>query len=395
MGKTNDQDKTKEQLLKEMATMGRQIKRMLKAEKQSQNREKTLRKTEQEYRMLVEMANSIILRLDITGTIFFINEFALSFFGYTKEEILGKNVIGTIVPVVESSGRDLSDLIESIRQIPGHFLVNENENMRKDGNRVWVLWTNRAVFDTRGSVSEVLCIGSDITDRKNAESVLKRSQEELERKVQERTAELKKAHEELLFESVERKINEEALRENEIKYRSIVEGAIEGIFQTNADGRYTFANGALVRMLGYGSAEELISVGTNMEGQLVVNQERCDEFKKLLETNGYVIGFETQYYKKDRSKIWVSLNVRAVNDERGNFIFYEGTVLDITMQQILDGTTRALSMAIELRDPYTAGHQLRVTKLATAIAKEMNLSDDHLSAIRTAGILHDIGKIYV
>jgi putative nucleotidyltransferase with HDIG domain len=87
--------------------------------------------------------------------------------------------------------------------------------------------------------------------------------------------------------------------------------------------------------------------------------------------------------------------VRAVYDERGNFLFYEGTVLDITAKQILDGTTRALSMAIELRDPYTAGHQLRVTKLASAIAEELGLTKDQRSAIHTAGILHDIGKIYV
>ena len=106
-------------------------------------------------------------------------------------------------------------------------------------------------------------------------------------------------------------------------------------------------------------------------------------------------GFQTQYYRKDGSKIWVSLNVRAVYDGRGSFIFYEGTVEDITMQRVMDGTTKALSMAIEIRDPYTAGHQLRVTELAAVIAKEMGFTEDHLKAIRIAGMLHDIGKIYV
>jgi putative nucleotidyltransferase with HDIG domain len=61
----------------------------------------------------------------------------------------------------------------------------------------------------------------------------------------------------------------------------------------------------------------------------------------------------------------------------------------------MDGITRALSSAIEIRDPYTAGHQQRVTELAVAIAKEMHFTADHLKAVRIAGMLHDIGKIYV
>ena len=370
----------------------------LAEKKQNVGKQKQTKQTaldDHEYRLLVEMANSIILCLDMTGTVFLANDFALRFFGYAKKEFVGKNVLKTILPRRESSGRDLSHLIESIRTNPEQFQVNENENLCKDGRKAWVLWTNRALTDSKGEPTRILCIGNDITTRKKAEESLQRSQDELEKIVLERTAELAKAHEELLFEMAERKINEEALRESELKYRSIVEGALEGIFQTTVEGQVIFVNGALVRMLGYLSAEELIAAAVNMEEQLYVHPERSFEIKKLLKKNGSVIGFETQFYKKNRSKIWVSLNVRAVYDERGNFLFYEGTVLDVSIKQILDGTTRALSMAIELRDPYTAGHQLRVTKLAEAIAKDMGLADDQRSAIRTAGMLHDIGKIYV
>jgi putative nucleotidyltransferase with HDIG domain len=62
---------------------------------------------------------------------------------------------------------------------------------------------------------------------------------------------------------------------------------------------------------------------------------------------------------------------------------------------VMDGITKALCTAIEIRDPYTAGHQERVTALAVAIAKEMHFTEDHLRAVRIAGMLHDIGKIYV
>jgi PAS domain S-box-containing protein/putative nucleotidyltransferase with HDIG domain len=221
------------------------------------------------------------------------------------------------------------------------------------------------------------------------------ARDELEKRFQDRTAELQKAYEDLLYEVAERKVYEEALRESETKYRSIFDGAVEGIFQTTAEGKYTMVNAAFARLLGYESPEEFITVIADTKLQLYVNPERSVELKKLLQTNGYIKGVETQYYKKDKSRIWVSMSVRAVFDERGNFIFYEGTVIDITMRRVLDGTTKALSMAIEIRDPYTAGHQHRVTQLAAAIAKEMNFDDGHIKAIQTAGMLHDIGKIYV
>ena len=202
----------------------------------------------------------------------------------------------------------------------------------------------------------------------------------------------------LLFEIVERKVNEEALRESETKYRSIVEGAIEGIFQTTIEGKCIMANAALAALLGYASPEEHIASTSKIEN-LYVDTSRRQELINLLQTHGCAKGFETQFFKKDKSKIWISMNVRAIHDERGNFIYYQGTVIDITaemaLRHVLDETTGALSMAVEIRDPYTAGHQARVTQLACAIAREMNFSDDHIKAIQTAGMLHDVGKIYV
>jgi putative nucleotidyltransferase with HDIG domain len=135
-----------------------------------------------------------------------------------------------------------------------------------------------------------------------------------------------------------------------------------------------------------------------MEEQLYADPKQRRAFRKMLEAKGRVLGFETQHLRRDGSKIWVSMNVRALYDERGSFIFYEGTVEDISLRktnEVMDGITKALCTAIEIRDPYTAGHQERVTALAVAIAKEMHFTEDHLRAVRIAGMLHDIGKIYV
>jgi two-component system cell cycle sensor histidine kinase/response regulator CckA len=131
--------------------------------------EGALRASEEKYRELVENANSIILRMDIMGTITFFNEYASRFLGFSRDEIVGCNVVGTIVPSTDSAGNNLALMIHNIGAHPDQYKNNENENMCKDGKRVWVAWTNKPIFDDQGKCIEVLCIGNDITDLKRAE----------------------------------------------------------------------------------------------------------------------------------------------------------------------------------------------------------------------------------
>jgi two-component system cell cycle sensor histidine kinase/response regulator CckA len=138
--------------------------------------EVALRESEEKYRELVQSANSMILRFDSQGKVTFINEFARGFFGYTEEEILGKNVLGTIVPEVDSSGGDLSAMLRRILEHPDRYANNENENICRDGKRVWVSWTNRAIRDQDGNMAGILAIGNDITDRKRLELQLRQAQ---------------------------------------------------------------------------------------------------------------------------------------------------------------------------------------------------------------------------
>jgi PAS domain S-box-containing protein len=131
--------------------------------------EEALKASEAKYRELVQNANSIILRLDTQGRITFFNEFAQSFFDCAEDEILGQNIVGTIVPERETSGRDLAAMIQDMVQHPEQYTTNENENMRRNGERVWVAWTNKAIFDDEGRVAEILSVGNDITERKRFE----------------------------------------------------------------------------------------------------------------------------------------------------------------------------------------------------------------------------------
>jgi PAS domain S-box-containing protein len=139
---------------------------------------------------LVEHSNSIILHWACDGRILFLNEFGQRFFGYTEAEICGRHVIGTIVPESENGGRDLHALMDEICSNPAAFEQNINQNMRRNGERVWIAWTNKVVMDPKGQVAEILSIGLDITERKRMEEELRATQANLEQRVMERTPEL-------------------------------------------------------------------------------------------------------------------------------------------------------------------------------------------------------------
>ena len=128
------------------------------------------------YRELVQSANTIVLRWDLEGRVTFLNDFGLEFFGYGRDELVGRSVIGTIVPETETSGRDLVHMITELLQHPDRYVNNENENMRRSGERVWITWRNRALRDDGGQVRELLSIGIDTTERKRAEEALRDSE---------------------------------------------------------------------------------------------------------------------------------------------------------------------------------------------------------------------------
>ncbi len=140
----------------------------------SKEREKKIR-IEEDYKELVEKANSIILRMDIQGNITFINEYAMRFFGYKEEEIIGKNVIGTIVPKTDKAGYDLSEMLKNIVTNPVKYVSNENENMLGTGERVWISWTNKLIYNEQGRVEGILSVGNDITEIKKVQTELQRS----------------------------------------------------------------------------------------------------------------------------------------------------------------------------------------------------------------------------
>ncbi|OPY77965.1 MAG: Blue-light-activated protein [Syntrophorhabdus sp. PtaU1.Bin058] len=268
-----------------------------------------LRRSEAKYRELVEDANSIILRMDVTGVITFFNEFSQRFFGYGEEEITGKDMVGTIVPDNETSGRDLKRLIGDIGRNPDLYINSVNENIRKNGERVWVAWTNKPVYGEDGKVVEILCVGNDITERKKAE---------------------------------------EDLRASERKYRSVIENIQDVFYRSDVRGRLLMASPSGVRMFGYGSVDEMI--GLPLDSFWLEPAER-QKLVARVKAMGAAKDFEAVLKKKDGTTFNASLTTHFYYDDQGGLLGTEGIIRDITnhkrMEEALRESEERYRIAIE------------------------------------------------
>jgi len=169
-----------------------------------------LRRSEEKYRLLVENANSIILRIDRQARITFFNEFAQSFFGYTEKEIVGRSVFGTIMPTEFTVGDSPEKLIDRIIAHPEKFANIEFQNIRRTGAKVWISWTNKQVETAEGA-KEMLWVGNDITYIKKIQQDLRKAHDEMEMRVWERTAELAEANKKLQSEITDKQKAEQQL----------------------------------------------------------------------------------------------------------------------------------------------------------------------------------------
>lgn len=203
--------------------------------------------------------------------------------------------------------------------------------------------------------------------------------------------------------------DEEALRRSEEKYRTILESIGEGYYETDLAGNFTFFNDALQRMWGY-PKEELLG----MNNRQYTDRETA---KMLYEGHHqtYLTGIPGRYMdyeiiRKNGERLTLQQSFTLLKDSKGGAIGFRGIVRDVShlkelerdreetlekLRQALESTVHAMAMAVEARDPYTAGHQRRVADLACAIAAEMGLEPDRLNGLRMASLIHDLGKISI
>ncbi|MBF0623543.1 MAG: PAS domain S-box protein [Magnetococcales bacterium] len=140
-----------------------------------------LARRENQYRELVENANSIILHMDTMGRVIFFNRFARELFGYRAEEIQGRSVVGTIMPERCLDGREMTQVVSEIIIQPESAIPREYEIINRNGDRLWVSWTMKGIRNHQGMVVEVLGVGHDVTVRRQAEQALRESEERYRR----------------------------------------------------------------------------------------------------------------------------------------------------------------------------------------------------------------------
>ncbi|MBI4650011.1 PAS domain S-box protein, partial [Candidatus Desantisbacteria bacterium] len=285
-----------------------------------------------------------------------------------EEEIIGKKCYEVIHNSNEpcNSPEHKCPLLETLKT--GNFTSVEHIHYDQDGNKIPFSVSTFPIKNEKCEIYQVVHIAHDITKDKQAKEMLESS---------------------------------------EIRFRGTFEQAAVGIAHVATDGKFILVNNKLCDIIGY-KREELLEkkfqdithpddIGTDLEYD-----------KQMLEDKIKTFSLEKRYIRKDASIIWVNLTVSFVRDSSNAQKYFISVIEDITNRKIIEEqlknsfekinktfnqTVSALSLTSENRDPYTTGHQKRVARLACAIAKTMNFSEDSIKEIQIAGNLHDIGKI--
>ena len=205
---------------------------------------------------------------------------------------------------------------------------------------------------------------------------------------------------------------EQKLKNRERWLSTILNSIGDGVVATDQYGNINFLNPCAEDIIG----RKLGAVqGKPLQDVLNIVSEKTGKplkipVNKILHRERFRLQSEVIMLSKDRISTNVHQNAAAILDDTGSVSGLVMTFSDITRSKLaeeelriswerqksaMEGTVQAMAFTIETRDPYTAGHQRRVTKLAQAIAQKMGLNHNHVEGVRMAGELHDIGKIYV
>ncbi|MEW5774482.1 MAG: EAL domain-containing protein [Thermodesulfobacteriota bacterium] len=272
------------------------------------------------------------------GTIVQVNAALLGMFGAAAQDMvesdLGRLLGADLDALLEQAGLDACAPPQGsgAHACPGGGRTLEITARRSDGS-AFPVEVSLALVSLQGDVN-VIAILRDITERKFVENELRQARDDMEARVQKRTAELSAANLLLTREVEERQAAEQALRKAENKYRGLFENAIEGIFQAAPDGTIIDANPTMARIFGYPSAEEFMAALNDENVTMFEDDGRDRVFRTLLLAQGEVLDFESQVCRKDDRVIWISQNARAVRNEAGDVLFFEGSVEDITARKV-------------------------------------------------------------
>lgn len=352
------------------------------AESQREAALEALRQSEEKHRTIIENIQEGYFEIDLAGNFTFFNDSMCRCLGYSKEELMGMNNRRY------TDKENAKKLFKSFNEIyttgiTGRIL--EYDIIRKDGTKRQLEGFASLQKDSSGKPIGFRGTIRDITERKQVES--------------------------------QREAALEALRESEALYHLLAEHMTDIVWIMDMDLNVTWLSPSAMKARGF-SVDEIVALpldrqltpkslgkALNWLGKLM----RLEKNGLISETDG-ILSRELEFYCKDGRTIVLDCKFQFIRDEQGKAtdILAEGRDITarrraeeevkLTLERLREafGTTiQIMVSAVEVRDPYTAGHQLRSADLARAIATEMGLSQDKIDGIRMAGSIHDIGKLSI
>jgi len=234
-------------------------------------------------------ANGIVV-CDKDGTIIWANTAFASLTGYSLKEVLGKKT-----NILKSGVHDDNFYAYLWGKITaGETWRGEIVNKRKDGTNYWEEMQITPIKNPRGEITNFIAIKQDITERKKAD---------------------------------------ESLKESELRFRGLYENATIGIYRSTPEGKILLANPTLIKIAGYDSLDEFINLNAK---NTYADTETREIFKNEIEKNGKIFGFESKWKKKDGTVIYIRESARAIKDNDGRDLYYEGTIEDITDKKLTE-----------------------------------------------------------
>jgi PAS domain S-box-containing protein len=329
--------------------------------------EEALRKSEEKYRGIIEDMQEGYFEDDLAGSFTFVNDAMCKLMGYSREELIGMD---NRQYQTEEIAKKIYQAFNKIYRTGETAKGIEEQYIRKDGKIGFAELSVSLVRDAEGKPIGFRGVSHDITERKRAEA---------------------------------------ALRESEEKYRTILEDMDDVYFEVDIRGNITFVNHSSCKMSGY-SEKELLGMPFKKISAPDGIEMVIQYFGEIFLTGKTGKPFLWKLVKKNGEQGFFEIVASLIRDKQGKPIGFRGIGRDITerkraeevLQQALAslrkafGTTiQVMVSAVEMRDPYTSGHQIRSADLARAIATEMGLPRDKIDGIRLAGSIHDIGKLSV
>jgi len=314
------------------------------------------------YEAILAAVPDIIVEVDENKVYTWANRSALEFFG--------KDVVGKEASFFFEGEQDTYNTVQPLFDGEEQVIYVESWQRRKNGEKRLLAWWCRVLKDKDGNVKGALSSARDITDSRQVEKII---------------------------------------QESEALYRTLVETSPDAIGLMDMNGAIIMINKQALDVFGFAPTEDLI--GRNiMDLVAPENYNNVLENMEKLQKSKILRNWEITSFKKDGRPFYLELSSSMLLDEEGNPKSVLTVFKDITerklaeekllksygsLKKTLDDAINTMVKIVETRDPYTAGHQQNVAALATAIAREMRLPDNRIDQIRTAAVIHDIGKMYI